>query len=138
MKKLFYLFTLLFQLSTFKSFAQDQTAVPNQAEVMPEFPGGGDALMNYLNTNLRLPENVAKDSTFNWCKALVTFIIEADGSVKNPVLVRECQRCEDCDREALRVISTMPKWKPGMNSGKAIAVQMGLPVFFNKSLKNAK
>ena len=118
-------------------FAQNNEAL-NSAEQMPEFVGGQDKMMQYISSHLKFPESASKDSIFKACKTLIKFVVEADGKVTNEAVVRECIGCPDCDKEAVRVIGSMPKWNPGKNAGKAVAVRMALPVFFEKPLKNAK
>jgi protein TonB len=125
MRSIFYI--LFFVLSSGMS-AQSQQVQPDE---MPEFPGGSEAMMQFVSSNLKMPPST-KDSAFNWCKALITFTIDVDGSVKHPVLVRPCLGCQDCDREAIRVIEMMPKWKPGKKDGKPIPVAQALPIFFTR------
>jgi protein TonB len=121
--------TFILSVLTFISFAQSQAVQPDE---MPEFPGGSEAMMKFISENLKMPESIKKYSTFSWCKALITFSIDVDGSVKFPVVIRPCIPCQDCDREALRVIEMMPKWKPGKKDGKPIAVQQAIPLFFTR------
>jgi protein TonB len=123
--------TIFFGLAFIVSIGMSAQSQAIQPDEMPEFPGGSDAMMKFVSSNLKIPAST-KDSTFNWCKALITFTIDADGSVKYPVLVRPCLGCQDCDREAIRVIEMMPKWKPGKKDGKAIPVAQALPIFFTR------
>ncbi|MEP7168078.1 MAG: energy transducer TonB [Bacteroidota bacterium] len=95
-------------------------------EEMPQFPGGGEAaLLQYLRSNIKYPplarENGIEGTVY------VTFIVDKDGKVKEPKLLRGVT---GLDEEALRVISRMPDWKPGKQNGRTVAVQYNLPVRF--------
>ena len=100
--------------------------VLDEVEVMPEFDGGMEAFQQYLASNIQYPEQAKKDGVQG--RVLVRFVVGADGSVTNAEVLRGIR--EDCDQEALRVVQTMPKWKPGMQDGKAVAVHFTLPITF--------
>ena len=127
---------LLFALGT-HCFAQNPE-VFKSAEQMPEFVGGNDKMMQFIAANLKMPASLLNDSIFKGCKTLVKFVVNESGKVTNEAIARECINCPDCDKEAIRVISSMPKWNPGKNAGKPVAVSMAMPIFFQKPLKNAK
>ena len=95
-------------------------------DVMPEFPGGQDALAKFLQHNLKYPKS-ALDARISGT-VLVTFIVEPDGSVSNVTLARGIGG--DCDQEAIRAVQSMPKWKPGTLKGQPVRVQLCLPVTF--------
>jgi protein TonB len=118
-------------------FAQNNEPL-NSAEQMPEFIGGQDKMMQFISSHLKFPDPALQDSTFKACRTLIKFVVEADGKITKEAIVRECISCPDCDKEAIRVIALMPKWIPGKNAGKPVAVRMALPIFFEKPLKNAK
>jgi hypothetical protein len=130
-------FVIILLLIAFGTFAQSNEPL-NSAEQMPEFVGGQDKMMQFISSNLKFPASSLKDTTFTACKTLIKFVVEASGKVTNEAIVRECQGCSDCDKEAIRVIAAMPNWNPGKNAGKPVAVRMALPIFFQKPLKNAK
>lgn len=96
------------------------------AEVMPEFPGGTAALMQYLGKNIHYPA-VAQENGVQG-KVIVQFIVDVDGSIVNPVVVRSVDPY--LDKEAIRVIASMPKWKPGMQRNKPVRVKYTVPVAF--------
>lgn len=96
------------------------------AEVMPEFSGGTVALMQYLSKNIRYPLG-AQDNGIQG-KVIVQFIVDIDGSVTHPVVVRSVDPY--LDKEALRVVSSMPKWKPGMQRNTPVRVKYTIPVTF--------
>ncbi len=95
-------------------------------ESMPEFIGGSSALNTYLANNINYP-NLAKESGIQG-RVFVNFIIETDGIISNIKVLRGIGG--GCDEEAVRVISTMPKWKSGEQRGKPVRVSYNLPVKF--------
>ena len=102
------------------------TAVFEVVEEMPEFPGGVDAMMEYLQKELRYPES-AKEKGIQG-RVTVQFIIDKEGNVTNSKVTRSVDK--DMDTEAIRLVKAMPKWKPGMQKGKAVAVKYTFPVVF--------
>lgn len=113
-------------------------ADPNVFEVvekMPEFPNGGmPGLMKYLSDNIRYPE-AAKVAGIQG-RVTVVFVVDKDGSITNVKTLRGVDA--ELDKEAIRVISSMPKWIPGMQKGKAVKVRYTVPVMFrlpNKSVE---
>ena len=95
-------------------------------EQMPEYPGGIAASMEYIQKNMRYPESAEKNGTQG--RVTVQFIIDKEGNVTNPKVLRSVDK--DLDAEAIRLVGAMPKWKPGMQKGKAVAVKYTLPVVF--------
>lgn len=92
-------------------------------EQMPSFPGGQEALMTYINHNIKYPEEDCGQG-----RVTVSFIVEKDGSITNATIRRSVDPA--FDREALRVISSMPKWIPGKNNGRKVRVRFNVPVQF--------
>ena len=92
----------------------------------PEFPGGTDSLMAFIQRNLRYPEEAKRNKIEG--KVFISFIIEADGSVSNIKVLRDIG--SGCGAEAVRVVKMMPKWKPGKQRGKAVRTQFNLPIQF--------
>jgi len=92
----------------------------------PEFPGGMEALYKYLGTSIKYPA-LAKENNITG-KVYVTFVVEKDGSIANPRILRDIGG--GCGQEAIRVVKAMPKWTPGKQRGKAVRVQYNLPVSF--------
>ena len=95
-------------------------------EVMPEFPGGMAECLKYLGKNIKYP-TIAQENGVQG-RVIVQFVVNQDGSIVDPVVVRSVDPY--LDKEALRVIMTMPKWKPGMQRGKAVRVKYTVPVTF--------
>lgn len=95
-------------------------------EQMPEFPGGMAELMKFLSNNIKYP-TIAQENGIQG-RVIVQFVVNQDGSIVDPIVMRSVDPY--LDKEALRVISTMPKWKPGMQRGKAVRVKYTVPVTF--------
>ncbi len=92
----------------------------------PSFPGGNAALMTWLAKNLKYPS--AAQETGIQGRILVSFIVNRDGSIVEPRVTRSVD--PSLDKEALRVVSSMPRWKPGKQHGKPVRVKFTLPVTF--------
>ena len=114
--------------------APDNDSIFQIVEVMPEFPGGADAMMKYLSGNIKYPEE-AKDKGISG-RVFINFVIEKDGSVNEVKVMRGIGKL--CDDEAVRVVKAMPKWKPGLQKGKPVRVSYMLPINFklDDSVKN--
>ncbi len=97
-------------------------------EEMPEFPGGDAALLKYMATNIQYPQ-MEKEAGIQGT-VMLQFIVETDGSVSNPKVLRGVSGGDGCDKEALRVAKTIPKWKPGKSNGKPARVYYTVPVKF--------
>lgn len=95
-------------------------------EEEPEFPGGMEALYKYLGESIKYPQ-LAKENNIEG-KVYVTFVVEKDGSIANPRILRDIGG--GCGNEAIRVVKAMPKWKAGKQRGKNVRVQFNLPVSF--------
>ncbi len=102
-------------------------SVYDQVEVKPEFPGGMPALVKYLQENIKYPSAALEEKAQG--KAFVRFVVEKDGSITNTEIIKSTGNIY-LDKEALRVASNMPKWKPGMQQGKPVRVFFMLPVSF--------
>lgn len=106
---------------------ETETQIFTVVENDPEFPGGMDALYKYLAQNIKYPQ-LARDNGITG-KVYVTFVVEKDGSIANPKVLRDIGG--GCGQEAIRVVKSMPKWSPGKQRGKAVRVQFNLPVNFS-------
>lgn len=95
-------------------------------EEMPEFPGGPEKMLNFIGQHIRYP-NVARDNGIQG-RVFVNFVVEYDGSVSSVKVLRGIGG--GCDEEAARVIASMPRWKPGKQGGKAVAVMVNSPISF--------
>ena len=95
-------------------------------EVMPSFPGGQGALMSYLSSHVKYPV-VAQENGVQG-RVTVSFVVERDGSITDVHVVRSVD--PSLDREAARVISSMPNWQPGKQNGSAVLLKFNVPVQF--------
>ena len=114
------------------SFAQGvEPKFPRQilttVEYAPEFPGGPNALKQFLAKHIRYPKEAYKQDIEG--KVVVRFIVEPDGSVTGAEVIRSLS--PDCDKETLRVVGKMPLWNPGRQNGAFVAVYYQLPVTFS-------
>lgn len=105
---------------------QDTAAVLRTVEQLPEFPGGIVEFMKWLTRNLRYPP-IAQQQKIQG-KVVVSFIINKDGSIASPRIVTSADPI--LDREAMRVVKMMPRWKPGMEDGKPCRTMFAIPVNF--------
>ena len=95
-------------------------------EEMPEFPGGSAKLMEYIQKNIKYPM-MARESDIQG-RVFVNFVVEPDGSISNVAVLRGIGG--GCDEEAVRVVNSMPKWKPGKQRGSAVRVSYTVPIIF--------
>ena len=102
------------------------TKVFDVVEEMPSFPGGSAALMSYLSSNTKYPV-VAQENGVQG-RVIVSFVVERDGSISDVKVARSVD--PSLDREAQRVVKSMPKWKPGKQNGSAVRVKYTVPVVF--------
>ncbi len=109
-------------------------AIFQVVEEAPEFPGGMQACMVFLAKNIKYPVEAQKAGTEG--RVIVQFVVGRDGSIRNPKVVRGVS--PELDAEAIRVVSMMPKWNPGKQRGKAVAVNFALPIMFRLSTLEPK
>lgn len=97
--------------------------------VMPEYPGGIRELMSFIARNIQYPKEIAQGEVGAQGRVIVQFIVNKDGNIINPKIVRGVDPY--LDKEALRVVNLMPKWKPGeLEDGTKVAVYYTIPVMF--------
>ena len=95
-------------------------------EEMPEFPGGMQECLKFLSSSTNYPQDCIKDGVQG--RVIVQFVVAKDGSIKAPKVLRSIH--PSLDTEALRLIESMPKWKPGKQKGEAVNVKYTIPVTF--------
>jgi len=95
-------------------------------EEMPEFPGGSQALRSFVAKSIRYPADAQKEKIQG--KVYVSFVVSSTGKVENAKIERSVSPA--LDAEAIRVVSQMPDWKPGMQRGKAVSVEYTIPIEF--------
>lgn len=104
----------------------DMSEIYEAVEQQAQFPGGQDALIKWLCYNLSYPKASAEKGVQG--RVIVQFIVEKDGSISNPTVLRGVD--EDLDKEALRIVKRMPKWQPGKKNGVAVRSKYTMPVTF--------
>ena len=105
---------------------EEETKVFDVVEQMPSFPGGPSALMQYLSSNIKYPV-VAEENGVQG-RVIVTFVVERDGSITDVRVVKSVD--PSLDKEAQRVVKSMPRWIPGKQNGSAVRVKYTVPVTF--------
>lgn len=95
-------------------------------EQMPQYPGGDVEMMKFLSSQVKYPKEATEKGISG--RVVVSFIVMSDGTIADAKVVRSVHPL--LDAEALRVVNLMPKWKPGMQDGKAVNVKYNIPVSF--------
>jgi protein TonB len=105
---------------------EEEQVIHIRVEKMPEFPGGQDALNRFLVRNIKYPL-LAQENGIQG-RVVCQFVVNSDGSIVDISVVRGVE--ESLDKEAIRVIKSMPKWTPGRQRGKSVRVKYTLPIRF--------
>lgn len=106
----------------------DQKEDPfNVVEDMPAFPGGMEAMIQFISSNIKYPADAKKQKVDG--RVLVKFVVEKDGSITEVKVIKPA--FPSLDAEAIRVVKAMPKWKPGYQNGQAVRVQFAMPINFS-------
>ncbi len=104
----------------------DESDVFLMVETMPAFPGGMGPLITYLRDNIKYPESAQKAGLEG--RVIVQFIVSKTAEITNPVVIHSVNAA--LDAEAIRVVTSMPKWSPGEQQGKKVKVRYRVPVTF--------
>lgn len=122
------LFIVIACLSGSGAFAQDQQpdtqVVVNESNAL--FPGGNDSMMRYFSLNLRYPIKAMEQKLEG--EVMVGFEIDEQGVIHHALVISGLGA--ECDREAVRVVSAMPRWTPARRGGKPVKVMYRLPIYF--------
>jgi protein TonB len=106
---------------------EEDTSVPIVfAEEMPQFPGGEAELMRFVNKSIKYPV-IAQENGIQG-RVICSFVVNRDGSVADVEILRGVD--PSLDKEALRVVNTLPKWSPGKQRGKPVRVKYTIPITF--------
>ncbi|MBF1542397.1 MAG: energy transducer TonB [Prevotella salivae] len=117
---------LFFSFTTSTAQTKKNDMVFDVVEVMPQYPGGQIAMLKYLMENIKYPEQAMKEGIQG--RVTVRFIVEKDGSISD---VRPILSVHPLlNKEAVRVVESMPKWTPGKQNGKPVRVRFNVPVMF--------
>ena len=114
-----------FKHNATQAVGNDDT-VYRSVEQMPQFPGGEAALMKYLKSHINYPPKAAKNNIEG--NVIVQFVVKKDGSIGEVKVVHSLEK--DLDKEAVRVVKSLPKFTPGRHDGQAVSVWYTLPVSF--------
>ena len=106
--------------------SQNNQKVYEHPEVMPEYPGGMSAMVEFLSKNVKYPKDAAKQKVEG--RVLVWFVVETDGSLTDVKVAKKV--FPSLDAEAVRVVKTMPKWTPGKHNDQPVRVRFALPIVF--------
>ena len=107
--------------------SQKSQKVYDTVDQMPEFAGGMSALIDYLSTNIKYPQDAIKQNLSG--RVMVMFVVETDGSISNVKVAKNV--FPSLDAEAVRVVKAMPKWIPGRHKGKIVRVNYIVPIVFS-------
>lgn len=128
------LMAILFSAPAFSQSAKPEKPssdrIYDMVERMPVFPGGPAALKKYLEENVIYPESALGEEG----RVIVSFVVEKDGTVSNAKVRRSIH--PDLDKEAERVVGSMPKWRPGKHNGEAVRVKYNVPITFRSPYNN--
>lgn len=127
MKVATFALALFFSLSFALSLsAQENETIYSLADEQPVYPGGMSAFFKYIQSNMQYPAE-AKSAGIEG-RVFVEYVVEKDGSVSGAKILKSLNG--DCDKEALRLITSCEKWTPGKIDGKLVRVKMALPLNF--------
>jgi len=119
--------SVTFTASNGKVFKQVH-GVYNQAEVSPAFPGGQDALSNYINNNISYSQTAIDNNVSGTIH--VSFVVDEKGKVVNPQVIDNKNLNDGLNEETIKMFNNMPLWEPGMVKGKKVKTRMELPISF--------
>ena len=97
-------------------------------EEYAEFPGGKKAMMEFLNKNIKYPQLAIEQGIQGRC--FLRFVVSTEGKISDVRVLRGVPDCPECDKEAIRVVKSMPRWKPGKNNGRGVNSYFDMPVSF--------
>lgn len=131
-----YILLFLFGLSAF-AFGQepitklDTNKIYDVVEQDAEFPGGTDSLRRYIIDNIRMDSIIGFTDNEMYNKVFVRFVVNREGIVEHATIDRASDYCPPCNKEALRLVRSMPKWSPGLVNGQPVAMYFRLPIIFS-------
>lgn len=128
MKRLFLImfFMAFVSVNAYSQSDDSDNEVYSLVEEAAQFPGGQSEMLKFIQENRQYPEE-AKSLNLHG-RVIVSFIVERDGSLSNITVKRSLG--SGCDEEAIRIIESMPKWKPGKQKGKEVRCSFMVPITF--------
>lgn len=130
---------LFFSLTSFFSFSQvpaqqatdtTKAQIFDSVDVDAEFPGGYEKLQTYIIDNIMMNSIIEFSDKEMYNRVIVRFVVNKDGNVEQATIDRAGDYCPPCNKEALRLVKSMPKWSPGMVNGQHVAMYFRLPIIF--------
>ncbi len=118
------------QIKTIHVAKEKEPEVFTLVEEQAEYPGGIAEMSNFIRKNLVFPSRAKTDSTFIGCKVFIKFIVNEDGLISDAMVLKGCDRFPECDEESIRVVKSMPKWKPAKLGGRTVKCYYNLPLTF--------
>ena len=122
-----------------QSVSENETATPvaievpdtlgktyDAVEVMPEFPGGTEALLSFIKGNLKYPQKAIDEQTEG--RVIIRFVVNSNGEISDPTILKGINK--NLDQAAIDVINKLPRWKPGQQDGQPVSVRFTLPIVF--------
>ena len=122
-------------------FCGGEAKIFEEPEVFPQFPGGDQALMEFIENNLHCPKKMLRIGANG--RVIVSFVVEKDGSITEPKVVKTTLKkksgkpyentriIKQCEEEALRIMKMMPRWIPGRQNGVRVRMKYAVPFRFN-------
>lgn len=117
---------IVVSVDTTKNSSVDKSPIFTAVEMEPSFPGGIEMFYRFLQANIKYPAKAFEDKIQG--KVFISFVVEKDGSLTDIKVLRGIGG--GCDEEAVRVMKTSPKWRPGIQNGRPVRVQYTMPISF--------
>ena len=128
MKKLFLFINFIAITHLYFSQIAPEELIDVEVDIEAEYPGGLKELSKFIGANLTYPQSAIDKNRQGKC--FINFIIEKNGAVSNIKLAKKVKRCRECNREAIRVIKMMPRWKPAYKNNQPVRSRFTLPINF--------
>ena len=134
-----FILLLFFSLTSFFSFSQvaatistdtTKSQIFDSVDVEAEFPGGADSLRKFIFDNINMDSILEFSDKEMHNKVYVRFVVNQYGDVDQVAIDRAGDYCPPCNKEALRLVKSMPKWTPGIVDGRAVSMYFRLPIRF--------
>ena len=122
------LFFIGLQTPVFSQTGNEGSVSAEAENEQPEFPGGIIEMLKYVKANTKYPSTALEAKKSGRCN--VKFLVNEDGSLSDVSIIDGISNCPECNQEAIRVVKSMPKWKPGKIAGKAVALYYNISVNF--------
>jgi protein TonB len=119
------------QVSAIQETDTTKSQISAVFDVEAEFPGGIDSLRRYIIDNIRMDSIVEFSDKEMYNKVLVRFLVNKKGIIDHVVIIKAQDYCPPCNKEALRLVRSMPKWTPATLNGRAVSMYFRLPIIFS-------